>query len=646
MIIFNDYRYWQFLILFTFLICTSRTSSAADTLHVQTHYQQTVVTDPSKGFKVYKAWGKFPTAETPIRKIILRLFLGCPDGMRCADWDYNDHIKIRRTGGVGGTSQDYEIARMLTPYGGAFSKEWNFNWEVDVTDFSMLLRDSVEIEYNHTGYEPNEDRGWSVTLDFEIIKGQPAWQPISIQKVYDDTYRYGDGNNNIEKALKPVAFKADPQADFARLRVVQTGHGMDKPDGCGEFCNKYRELWYDGRLLETKNIWKQCGDNPLYPQAGTWVYDRANWCPGNLMLPDIYDLKVKAGNTHTVDINMQPYVSPNSSADEVISAYLIQYKKAISVNDIAIEDVIKPSLKPVYRRLNPSGIQPQIVVKNIGRTDVKSMRIQYGTNGFAKRSFYWKGTLPAGGTTSIILPGIIESKAGQNNFEAVISLPNGKRDAFPADNRIISPFATMTKHDSMLVVYLKTNNQPSQSSYIITNSEGKVIREKAFGSLKENTIYCDTLLLPKDRYQFVLLDSAGNGLEFWANPRGGSGKARLLNSKGQMIKDFESDFGSSIQYNFEVGTPATPIAAQTSFSLYPTRTNDKTTLDYYANFPDDVVVRLIADPGGDVMEEHHYKQLKEGTFTYDLSRFPKGRFYLSVLIGGEEKFKKRIRLKE
>ena len=58
------------------------------------------------------------------------------------------------------------------------------------------------------------------------------------------------------------------------------------------------------------------------------------------------------------------------------------------------------------------------------------------------------------------------------------------------------------------------------------------------------------------------------------------------------------------------------------------------------------MVQLVTDPGDTVVEEHKYFQLKEGSFTYDLSRFPKGRFYLRVLINGQEQFKKRIRLKE
>ncbi len=85
---------------------------------------------------------------------------------------------------------------------------------------------------------------------------------------------------------------------------------------------------------------------------------------------------------------------------------------------------------------------------------------------------------------------------------------------------------------------------------------------------------------------------------------------------------------------------------QLSFGLYPTRTNDKTTFDFYSNFKEEIVVQLVTDPGEEVVEEHAYYNLQDGIFIYDLSRFPKGRFYLRVLINGEEKFKKRVRLKE
>ncbi|SMO46928.1 peptide-N-glycosidase F-related protein [Solitalea koreensis] len=618
-----------------------------DTLHVVTHNKTTIVTDPTQGFKLYKKWGVFPSADLPIRKITMHVKFACPDSMRCADWDYCDRISIARKGGVKGATQDYEIGRMLTPYGGAFGKDWKFNWEVDVTDFSLLLRDSVEVVYNHTGYEPNTDRGWAITIDFEIIKGKPALEPISIQKIYDGNFSYGDSTKSIEEALKPTSFTANTNTTLARLRIVQTGHGMDDPDGCGEFCSKYREIWYDGKLIDSRPIWKKCGDNPLYPQAGTWVIDRANWCPGTLMQPDLFDLNVQSGTMHTIHTKMQNYVSSKPSANETISAYLIQYKKTSAQNDIAIEDIIAPSSKSIYKRQNPAAANPQIILKNVGNNEINSLLIHYGTLGFEKKQFQWRGKLASGKKATILLPSIIDAKPGGNQFHVEIPKVNGKIDKFTQDNSLNVSFYSAPVLSNTLVFYLLTNNQPEQNAYVLKNKEGKIIQERKLGTLKANTTYRDTLNLASGAYSLELIDTAGNGLEFWYNGKGGRGSARLMNANGEMVKAFESDCGLGWVYNFKVGPKPDKVnPEQYSISLYPTRTKDKTTLDYFANKTQDVSVQIVTDPDARVVEEHKYGQLKEGIFTYDLSRFPKGRFYLKVLINGQEKFNKRIRLKE
>ncbi|MBL7817165.1 MAG: hypothetical protein JNL70_19230 [Saprospiraceae bacterium] len=629
-------------------------SQTSDTLHVITHNRETVVTDPSVGEKFYKRWGVFPNANMPIRKITMHVKFGCPDTMRCADWDYSDRISIRRTGGVKGASQDYEIGRMLTPYGGVFGKDWHFEWQLDVTDFSLLLRDSVEIEYNHSGYESNTDRGWAITVDFEIIKGTPTNKPISIQKIYDAHFKYGDAKNPIEKMLSPVAFTAHKKAEFARLRIVQTGHGMDKPDGCAEFCNKYREIWYDGNLIEKKDIWKKCGDNPLYPQAGTWLIDRAYWCPGNLMQPDMYNLAVKKGATHSIDINMQNYQSPQPSAVWNITAYLIQYEKAENAIDVALEDIIVPSSKSIYNRQNPAGANPQIVVKNVGNVTLNNMIIGYGTvredsfgEGYAQQTLNWSGTLLSQQSAVITLPNTIAFKKGKNRFQVELSKPNGGKDLYSADNKMTTEFEAPPTHDNTVVFYMLTNNQPEHNGYTLKNSAGTIVFERKIGELKANTEYRDTFKLQPDAYEFTLIDTAGNGLEFWFNGRGGRGTARLMNDKGALLKAVESDFGSIWQYRFVVGdAPDAVKNEEYAIGLFPTRTKDKTTLDFFSNTPQDVIVRLVTDPLSKIVEEHHYTQLKEGIFTYDLKRYPKGRFYLKVIVNGEEKFNKRIRYNE
>ncbi len=108
----------------------------------------------------------------------------------------------------------------------------------------------MEINYIHTGWEPNNDRGWLISIDFEIITGTPVAVPISITEIYNDHFPYGDSLKPIDQTLLPKSFITETNTDFVRLRVLQTGHGMDEPDNCGEFCSKYREIYLDDNLVQ------------------------------------------------------------------------------------------------------------------------------------------------------------------------------------------------------------------------------------------------------------------------------------------------------------------------------------------------------------------------------------------------------------
>ncbi|MGS2762462.1 peptide-N-glycosidase F-related protein [Sinomicrobium sp. M5D2P9] len=637
----------QLLLIALFYLGTGGNLFAQQIHHVISHKGETVVTDPSKGTNSYPKWTVFPDRKEDIRSVILRLTFECPDGMRCADWDYLDHVIVRQTGGAKGDTLNYEIARMLTPYGGRFRDKWKFDWKVDVTDFSSILRDSVRIDYVHTGYEDNKTRGWKVTVDFEIMKGTPVAAPAAIHKVYDGIYDYGNRENPIEDHLKPVTIKATPETAFARLKLHHTGHGMDK-NGCGEFCDKYRDIKWNGKLLDRKNIWMACGENPLYPQAGTWIFDRANWCPGYLLQPDEYRIPVTAGEEYTLDVDMEPYTTDNPSAQEHITAYIIEYGKVLAKNDVTLTDILSPSDEAAHGRENPNGGLPVIRVKNNGENPLESILVKYFIEGEKQKTFKWKGNIPFGETAVITLPEEIFSAKDSVGFTVELSRPNGKKDAFPGDNRKTSVYQRPNILPKDIVIYFKTNKKPGQNSYRISDSFGKIHFKKDSTSLKPDTLYRDTLALPDGNYTFTVEDSAGNGLEFWYHTKEGRGAVKLLDTFVQAIRQFESDFGSSIRYNFAVkkGMPYR-TDPKPSVAVFPARTDGPVTLDYFANTEEDVKVRITEQENEDhVLEEHHYTKLSKGNFTYDLSYLPKMRCYIQVFVKGEEIFKNRIRLKE
>lgn len=634
------------IVIFLFLNWIGVTAKNADTIRVVSHHKTVVVTDPVKGSKSYTHWAVFPNEKQALRRINLKVTFGCPDSLRCADWDYLDHIIIRRKGGVNSPSLDYPIGRMLTPYGGAFARDWSFEWSTDITDFSLLLRDSVEIEYQHTGFEPADDRGWKITVEFEMVKGIPSRIPVSIAKIYDGSFEYGNAANDIEQQLKPISFYKEKNATDARLVIFQTGHGMDAK-GCGEFCSRFREVWFNNRMIDKRDIWKSCGDNPLYPQAGTWTLDRAHWCPGYLQHPDVFDLNISGAEQHTVDINMEPYVAENPSANEMITAYLVQYRPVSASQDVAVEDILVPTNKDAHARYNPSAMNPVVIIRNLGTTVLKECVIEYGTIGTATQKFKWKGNLPFMQTDTVRFAGMVGGKPGINQFQVLVTAPNGQKDAFPADNKMISSFTKVPIHGTDIILHLLTNKQPQENSYLLKDATGKIWYKRKPGSMHAETHYRDSFRLAPGAYELLVKDSGHDGLEYWFNTRGGSGFIRLLDTKGRMLKSFESDFGSNLYYSFEVSEDSTIIAppiAQPAITVFPTRTRGKTTMTFFNNTTQTVVVQLVTDPGGEIAEQHVYENLKEGVFTYDLSYRPAQRYYLKVFIDGQLYYNKRVRV--
>ncbi|NVO18913.1 MAG: peptide-N-glycosidase [Bacteroidetes bacterium] len=613
-----------------------------DTIAIVTHHKVLVVTDPAKGAKSYVAWGIFPDTKKDIRNIKMKVTLGCPDSIPCAHWDYLDHIYLRRRGIVNSKPLDYELGRMITPYGSIFQNGWQWSWKVDVSDFSSVLRDSVEIEYIHSGYEP-ATVGWNLTVAFEIITGEPAAEPISITRLWEGSYKYGDPKEYIEDKLVPIHFSAERNASFARLRIQQTGHGMDEPKGCSEFCTRYRDIRFDGKLIDHRNLWKKCGDNPLYPQGGTWIYNRGYWCPGDLQEADVFDVQLQKGD-HSFDVDMEPYVATgNIQANESIASYLIQYRSPKNSNDMAIDQILSPNDDGTYQRKNPVCAEPHVIIRNLGREILNSAVIWYGTKGYPMRKHTWHGSLRFNETTDVWLEGPVNFKPGKNVFIVNATLPNGKKDQWDSDNTMRVQFDSPLVLPNKMVVQFRTNEHPSDNKISLIDAFGGIIYIREPSSFKPNTMYFDTLLLNKGCYELNLSDTAGNGLEFWFEPEQGHGFLRLLDTEGRLLYNFESDCGSGQHLAFSAipGAVYDTTINRLAFSVYPLRVKDKLEFDCVASWPTDLTV-LIKGAENQLLEKHEFLAVKNRITNIDINHLPTGRYFFEVQVNGEVKYKKRF----
>lgn len=631
-------RLSYFFIAATLLIVSHNLKSQK---HVVTHSRTTITTDPSKGTNSYFAWGEFPGKDVPIRKIIMHVTLGTPDSISTAHWDYCDHIRIRKAGGKNGKDMKYEIGRMLTPYGSIYSKGWDFTWSVDVTDFSMLLRDSVEIEYEHTGYEP-KTVGWALTIDFEFMAGPPAIVPLSIQPMWDDQYPYGDPENPFEDILKKITYTKTEGAVLNRLRIQHTGHGMDSPNGCSEFCNRWREIYFNDKQIQHKELWKNCGDNPLYPQGGTWIFDRALWCPGDLQVADQIDVH-PANGENSFRIAMEPYTATkNIQARENISSVLIQYGAPVSKNDVAVEEIIVPNSDKFYNRENPACFNPVIKIRNLGSKPLKSLLIDYKTEGSMNRTYKWKGDLGFNEVVTITIPTRIFFKDASNKFLVQCHKPNGKKDAWVGDNSLISKFEAPEEMPEDFIIQYKTNNTPEENSIFILNHSGDTVYIKPHEGIKPDTLYTDTIHLPSAPYEMYLTDEGGNGLEFWFMVKQGVGYLRLLDYNGNLIHLFEKDCGDGQKFAFNTSTNYKPSEIPIyDFFIYPKRIkDDKFSLYTYFNNKVEMEVTLMTI-GNDV-QKYTYYDTPGGEYKFDISHLPKGRYIVEVHVNGKLEYKTRI----
>lgn len=632
------------LVLSSLMYCCNIWAKEGDRKHVITHERQTIVTDPSKGTNSYVNWAVFPREDLPIRQIIMHVTLGTPDSLPTAHWDYKDHINIVRQGGVAGDSMRMEIGRMLTPYGNFFKDGWDFKWSVDVTDFALLLRDSVAIEYIHTGYEP-VTVGWALTIDFEIVEGPPHITPLSIREMWNDAFRYGDPRRPITESLTPISFTTVEGGELSRLRIQHTGHGMDRPNNCSEFCSRWRQVFFDGKLVQDKELWKECGSNPLYPQAGTWLYDRALWCPGDLQEPDIIDVYTSE-KQHAFSIEMEPYTaSEKFDAKEVISSCLIQYSLPHHANDVRIEEIITPNKRPLYGRSNPNCFDARIVVRNLGRDTLKTLRIKYATLGDKAKVHHWKGNLAYYEAAELVLPGLISQKPGENIFEVACERPNGKKDAWSLDNRMSVTFDAPKEMPERFIVHYYTNSQPEENQlYVISEHDTVWMRDGRV--LKPRTLYIDTLELAEGAYEMCLTDAAGNGLEYWALRTQGYGYIRILDIDGHMIHKFEPDCGNGETLAF-ISTPNyinKDIEPLSDYIVYPREVRSVFEVNLYREKSEDVDIFILLK--GKLVEGHHYKNLVSGRLIYDISHLKEGAYIVEVRVQGVLKHRRRIHKKK
>ena len=478
--------------------------------------------------------------------------------------------------------ENYELARVITPYGSGLANNWEFTTVFDVTDFIQILRDSVEIRCHYSGWSS----GFSATLDFEFIEGTPARDVVRVENIYSGGYNYTSSSDFEANKLTPQTKFIEPNSTAAMVKMTTTGHGFDNSASAAEFKPIDYFVKVDGTLTHTQYNWDEdCGENPIFPQGGTWIYDRANWCPGKRAQAFDHDITthITAGDSIELNIDFQSYSwSGNQTPSYIIECQLFQYENANFSNSAEIIDIIKPSLKDEYSRKNPICGKPLITIRNYGSSPLTTLDIEYKVMGGSIHTYSWTGNLEFLETEEVELPNLSNWSGSENTFEVILSNPNGQVDDYTANNTMQSEFENAPEYPETFALWFGTNGgvintftQESETTWDFYNESGNL--EFTSGSLYGNTQYRDTLTFTAGCYTFVVNDTDEDGLDFWANNDGG-GMVRFREIGASWLKSFDADFGTNIVHQFTVGSG--PQAGLTGdivgdWNIYPNPTNDK-----------------------------------------------------------------------
>ena len=555
-------------------------------------------------------------------------FLVVPDAIRYLTY-YNYYTVFPQV-------KRYEMARYITPYGNNLSLGNGWTWTFDVSDYITKLHDSVHLAAGN----------WQELLDmkFIMIKGIPPRDAIDIENLYSGNFNYGVANDPIDNYLLPIKRKINSNVSGARWKSRVTGHGMDSPENCAEFCPKYHYYKVNDSIKYTKLVWRDnCDVNPLYPQGGTWVYDRANWCPGAEV--KAYDMEltpfITAGDTVTFDHDVQAYTHSSGWDYYQIEDQLITYGPPNFTLDAAIENIISPSSDQMFLRQNPICSHPIIVIKNTGSQTLTSLKITYGMDGAVPSVFNWVGNLAFCESETDTL-GTLNWAHGSTKFTVTLSEPNGGTDQYANNNTLVSNFTYPALMPSQFVIEFKTNKHPYENQYTVKDDAGNTVFIR--NNLIANTVYKDTLSLTDGCYEFNLTDTGEDGLTFWADTAQGSGylRFRQANSIG-IIKTFGSDFGGQIYQQFTIGlnnpTNDISIISKNEMFVYPNPSRGQITMDFNLTEKKSGEIDIYTITGLQIYETF-FQDISSGSFETDLSKIGTGMYFVKLVAGNYQTVKK------
>jgi hypothetical protein len=202
--------------------------------------------------------------------------VGAGEYTECPAWDYLNYLRlctdVDAEGCSCGDAPCPEIGRYITTY------HREGRWVHDISPLLPLLRDGGRKKFAYYSIQPYE-----TYLSLRFSSSRKPEVPAAVQPLF-----YGGNFSPTYNDRAPVEVVVPADVKKVELATVISGHGMQEPNNCAEFCKTDHHFWVNGtefvRSIEEPGdnfgCMSQIPDGTVPNQFGTWWYGRNGWCPG------------------------------------------------------------------------------------------------------------------------------------------------------------------------------------------------------------------------------------------------------------------------------------------------------------------------------------------------------------------------------
>lgn len=285
---------------------------------------------------------------------------------------------------------------------------------------------------------------------------------------------------------------------------------------------------------------------PSNMQAGEYVIIQSSWPLANVYNVDQLSLIGFVQNT----VNKEVYQAANVTEGNFVALFNndVELMQFTNLSD----RICKPSISPIIR------------IRNNGNTPLTSLQLKYRINNEELHTYSWTGNLGLLAGTEIALPELSYELLAQNNLVAYATQVNQGNDEHTLNDTLIYTFDAALQASKNILVKIRTDNSPEETTWEIKNSDGAVVASGGPYTQAGTVINTDVVLDGDDCYEFFIYDAGGNGLCC----TNGTGFYKLTSGSTTLAQGTTFEFMQTAQFEVNtVGTNMLPVI--TDFEVYP-----------------------------------------------------------------------------